>query len=52
MIKRRLDLTGDRPLPLREARALARWWQGYTLYDVVITRAGHRFYHVVATRNF
>jgi len=40
MLRRTLDLTGDRPLPLREARKLARFWTRFG--SVTLSRAGTR----------
>lgn len=48
-MRKTLDLTGDRPLTLREARKLARWWNQNSLYDCTLTRVRRNRFHVTAT---
>lgn len=45
---RRLDLTGDRPLTLREARKLRAWWQG--LWSVDLIKVRHNRFRVIASK--
>lgn len=44
----RLDLTGDRPLPLREARKLKRWWESGD-WSVDMSKAGSNRFYVTAS---
>lgn len=44
----RLNLTGDRPLTLRQARKLARWWQNNG-WSANLRRVG-RFFEVTASK--
>jgi hypothetical protein len=44
----RLDLTGDRPLTLREARKLRAWWQGF--WSVELIRVARNRFNVIATK--
>lgn len=45
---RRLDLTGDRPLPLREARKLKRWWESGD-WSVDMSKASPGRFYVTAS---
>lgn len=50
--KRTMDLTGDRPLPLEEARLLARWWNDHTAWVAKLIPAHGKFFHVRATHAY
>lgn len=46
---KRLDLTTDRPLPLKEARKLKRWWEGHG-WSVELFKKPRGLFGVVATK--